>query len=108
MNYLSIAKKVNKVINGLGMPVTLSRGGVTLFTTNAVFLNSMTVVDTTLGDSLLSKVNNLNSDCYIGGTVPVQPTAGDLVMGLNRSYTIVSVQTYKPATLPLGYKLSLE
>jgi hypothetical protein len=103
----AFAAKIASLIAKIGAPVAVSRAGASLFKTAGVFVNIKQVVDTSLSDSLLSKINNGTAECYIAATKTV-PAPGDTVSGKNRSFTVLEVNAYQPALLVIAYKLVLE
>lgn len=106
IDYAAIANNVTSMIGSAGVPITVSRAGVTLLRTNAVFTNTKAVEIQGDPTSRVSRLNLTQTDAYIPATkTPPQP--GDVVVGKGRQFRIVTVEAYQPALTVLAYKLSM-
>lgn len=104
----AFALSISTMVASFGTPITISRGGVVIQKTSGAFINSKVVVDHSLADSMLSKINNGIAECYINGLSKTPPAPGDSVVGKKRIYSVLEVETYQPAALVLAYKLLLQ
>lgn len=98
MNYTNVNSVFQKMIAKSGTQMVLKRGSSTINTVRCVVTSSKgTASNTTVDYEKLLLVSSTSSEPKVGDTVLVQ----------GKDYTVIEVETVKPADLVLLYRLKV-
>lgn len=98
MNYKNVNSIFQKIIAKSGTQMVLKRGSMTVNTVRCVVTSSKgTAQSTTVDYEKLLLVSSTSSEPKVGDTVLVQ----------GKDYTVIEVETVKPADLVLLYRLKV-
>jgi hypothetical protein len=108
LNYASIAKQVRLALVSVGMSVTFTRAGTTLFKTTGIFTASD---ETNVGGDQMSGITMTNTQkksLMVPGTVKSAPQVGDYVVCKQGTFCVIDVKATNPAGTPLIYEVTVQ
>lgn len=106
MNYSALGHKAALLLTKHGLPVTLTRGASTIANTVGAFVKSRAEDDRSVPSSIMASTTMTRRALLISG-LSTPPQVGDLVTADGIDYIIGAVETIRPATITVLYKVEL-
>lgn len=106
MNYTAIGYKAALLLTKYGLPVVLKRNGSTIATTVGVFVASKADTDKTVESSIRLATTTSKRALLVSG-LSAAPEVGDYITADSTDYYVTVVETIRPSTVTVLYKLEL-
>lgn len=106
MDYAALAKTGNRLLQQHGMSMKVTRAGVAVGSAYGIFVKAETKDETSSASSVLASTSQTVKGLLLSGLAKA-PLVGDVLSADKGSWTVRAVDTVRPTTTTVLYKLDV-